>query len=266
MAFDVTTYGSNGDEKIAYTTKITSLGASMELPDGRKFRFARLGAAAAVAGYLYQGVSAANANTVMAGGAITAVPSAAAVGAVSLTVTVAGSASAASTALLLADGYLVIASSAGAGIGYNYKIKNVTVNAAGSAYTVNLDPNDAIKVALEAGTTKVQLIPHSHSGALLCTADTVGVSAILGVACATAAASTYVWLQTRGTATVQADATTIIIGMPVVAASAVAGAVGVPPAAGSAATSVIKQTFVVGHALLGSGSTTNFIPVRLCIE
>jgi hypothetical protein len=268
MSFDVTTYGSFGDEKVTSTAKIGGLplGASMELPDGRKYRHARLGGAAAVAGCLYEGITPVNANTVLGGGAIAIAPTAAAIGATTLNITVGGSAYSAATAAAYNDGYLVTASPTGAGVGYSYKILSMATATAASTYTINLYPNDAIKVALEAGTTKCSVIPNPYSAATITAADTTAVSGILGVACATAAASAYVWLQTKGIASVMADATTVIIGMPVVAASAVAGAVGVPPAAGSAATSIIKQTLPVGYALLGSGTSGNFIPVKLCIE
>jgi hypothetical protein len=271
MSFDYTIYGNFGDEKVSFATKpgALPLGARMELPDGRIFRLSQLGAAAAVAGCLYQGVSAANANTIFAGGAKSLVPNAAAIGATSVNVTCAGTTFPASSAAILVDGYLVTSSSVGAGIGYNYKVKSISAgSAATSTLTVTLYENDAVKVALEAGTTKVQIIPSPYQGALLTTADTVGVSTVLGVACATAAASTFVWLQRRGNALAYTDATNPIVGTPVTCSTTVAGAIGAWPtsAADTAGVRTGKGAGVLGYAVLGCGTTTQFTPIDLTIE
>jgi hypothetical protein len=267
MGFEVTTHGSFGDEKQAYTTQVTGLGYSMELPDGRRFRFARLGAAAAVAGFLYQGLATANANTIIAGGAIAMAPSAAAAGATTLTVTATGTAFPASSCAQFVNGWLKIASSIGTGIGYNYKIKEVKVATAGSVLTINLWETDPLKVALQSGTTKVVMIPNPYYGVLLTTADTVAVAPILGVACCTAAASTYIWLQHRGEATVYTDAVNTIIGCPVVASTTVAGAICAITVTGTAVNAITNQKqAILGYCTNASGTTTQFSGVDLRIE
>lgn len=267
MSFDYIVYGSYGDEKKSSSSPIGGLplGAIMELPDGRRFRHGRLAGTASVAGAVYEGTTPANANTIIAGGAIAMAPSAAAVGDQTLTVTPTGTATPASTCALYADGYLVVSASAGNAIGQTYKIDSVSVATAGSAVNVKLKSTDTIVTALQAGTSFVQLIPNEYSAANITTGDTVGVNTILGVATVIAAASSYIWFQTRGLATCLDDGTTVQ-GNPVSASSSLDGAVGIHNIAGSAATSVIHQGLSLGWALLSSGTSTNHTPVNLWIE
>lgn len=233
MAFPSVVYGNYGDEKVTSTSKIGGLplGTEMQLPDGRKFHHIKNGGVALVAGKLYQGPDV-EANTILHKSLL--VPNSATVGATQVLVTMAGTILSAD---VFAEGYLVTSSSIGTGIGYTYKIKSQTAaTAATDTITVKLDQSDAVKVALEAGTTKVGMRKSPYDGALLTTGNTVGVNTLLGVACATAAASTFAWLQRRGLVGVFTDNTTPVIGLPVMASSTVAGAIGL--AAGTVVASV----------------------------
>ena len=214
-------FGSFGDEKVTSTSKIGGLplGTRMVLPDGRVFAHARVGTTALVAGKLYQG-KAGEANTIFIKNV--ALAATAAVAATSVSITVAGTALGAG---VYDDGYLVTASSIGTGIGYLYKVKSAATTAADSTSVVSLADGEGIKVALEGGTTTVGMRKNEFDSVLLTTADTVGVNTICGVACATAAASAYVWLQRKGPAAVFTDNSTVIVGTPVIASSSVAGAV-----------------------------------------
>ena len=222
MSFPTVVYGSYGDEKVTSTTKIGGLplGTEMRLLDGREYSHSRVGASALVAGKLYQG-KAGEANTIYiknVGLAATA-----AVAATSISITSAGTALGAN---VYDDGYLFAASSIGTGIGYLYKVKSAATTAAGSTSVVTLEPGDDVVVAMEGGTTKVGMRKNEYDSVLLTTADTIGVNTLAGVACATAAASAYCWLQRRGPAAVFGDNSTLIVGTPVIASSTVAGAVG----------------------------------------
>lgn len=227
MAFPSVVYGSFGDEKVTSTSKIGGLplGQVMELPDGRLFRHSRVGTTSLVAGKLYQG-KAGEANTIFIKNV--ALAATAAVAATSVSITVAGTALGAN---VYDDGYLVTASSIGTGIGYLYKVKSAATTAAGSTSVVSLADGDTVKVALAGGTTTVGMRKNEFDSVLLTTADTVGVNTPAGVACATAAASAYVWLQRRGPVAGFTDNSTLIIGTPVIASSTVAGAFATYPTA-----------------------------------
>ncbi len=220
MAYPHVIYGSYGDEKVTSTSRIGNvpLGTKMVLPDGREFRQGRLGAAAAIAGYLYQ--QGAQVNAIFNGTAAAAANIAAGTTVVNLTL---------SGTVVVADefrdGYLFTASSTGNGIGYNYKVKANEAEADTTAtFNVTLEENDAIKIVTSSGTTKFGLRRNEYDLALLTTANTVATGPLAGVACCTAAASTFVWLQTKGPAAVFTDGT-VVVGLAVMASTAIAGAV-----------------------------------------
>lgn len=249
MAYPNVIYGDFGDEKKTSTAKIGNLplGQLMILPDGRKFRHSKVGATAAAAGGLYQG-PAAVADTMYAGDLVAAT---ATVGAISVTITTGGTTAVAAN--FYDDGYLVTASSTGAGIGYVYKVRTASSAAAGStSSTVSLADNETIVVATEGGTTKVGLRANDYSLVILTTANTVGVNTIAGVACATAAASSYIWLQRSGVCTIKADNTSVVVGTPIGASTTVAGAAA--RLAGTASAAVAKSVGQIGMAVTVSSS------------
>ena len=252
MSFPNIIYGDYGDEKVTAASAIGNLplGTLMVLPDGRKFRHAQASAVALVAGDLYQG----NTMAVIAGTADAniianlAVAASAAIGAQSVSVTMAGTAAVSKD--LLADGFLLVATSSGQG--HVYKIKGNTAAGSTLATTITLEPTDPLMVALAAASTKVGIRANAFKSVILTTADTVGAGAIVGVAPVAVAASRYCWIQRSGEAPVLSDAT-LIEGIPVTASSAVAGAV-MP---GIATTTVhYKQRQIVGFAMAVAASAS----------
>lgn len=251
MAFPAVHWGSFGDEKVTSTAKINGfpLGIKMAFPDGREFVHARLGGTAAVAGKLYG--AATGAYTVADTLYYALVPtSTIAAGVTSLIVTVGGTASAV-TKDYFAEGHLAVASSAGTGIGYNYKIKTNNSAAAGATCTIGLYETDPIQVALAGGTTKVSITENRYAACELTPASTVGVP-INGVACNSAAASSYVWLQTKGVASVFTG-TALVERQPCRASGTTAGAVTIIAVAATTQLASTKESFdMVGIGLAPS--------------
>ena len=255
-------YGDYGDEKVTAASAIGNLplGTLMILPDGKKFRHSKAAAASAmVAGNLYQGdtmavvAGTADAN-LMAGLAVAA---SAAVGALSVSVTLAGTAALSKD--LLAGGELHVATSAGQGL--RYKIYGNTAAGSTLATTITLEPTDPLKVALAASSTKVGLRHNLFREATLTTADTVGTGPLLGIAPVAVSAGYYCWIQRGGLAAALADAT-LIQGIPVTASSAVAGAV---MGAIATTTTHYKQREIVGFAV-GVSASASYSLIDLTLE
>lgn len=261
MSFPHTFYGSYGDEKVTSTSKIGGLplGTVMMLPDGREYRHARNGGTALVAGSLYE-EKAAEAATAFASGEVAV--NSAALNAVAINITT--TAGTALSANVYADGYLWTASSVGTGRGYLYKVKDhlATAGTAAATVVINLHDNDKVAVALQASTTTAGLRLNEYDSVVLTVASTVRTGTLCGVACATAAASAYVWLQSKGPAACLLDGT-ILNGQGVVASTAAAGAVAT--AAGTAAGSTISANDVIGYAM-ASAASLKFGPVDLRIR
>ena len=263
MAFPTYIYGYPGDEKNASTAEINGipLGQRMII-DEREFRLAKLGAAAAVAGNVYKGAILAVADTMLSYGMV--LSGTVAVGATSATIVTSGTT--AFTANQFKDGYLCIASSTGTGIGYAYKIKANNSAAAGSTNcTVTLYDTDPIKVALAGATTRVALVPNQYRAIIVTTADTVMGSKIVGVACATAAASAYIWVQTKGPAAVQTGATALVAGHPVTCSTVTAGVVGPAPIANTTLLTNGKQLTIIGYGLT-EAVAVGFAMVNLTLD
>jgi len=258
MAFPNILQLQYGDEKVTGLTKIYPLGQRAETPDGKAYRYARASATAIVAGKLYQGkageANTAQINDLAPAGTVSA-------GDRTLDVTIAGTALGSD---VFNDGTLFVASSVGTGIGHTYKVKSASSAAAGSTSTVTLEGNEQITVALESGTTTVGLRKNKYDEVLLSTANTVRVNALAGVSAASAAASAYVWLQTRGEAAVFTDNTTLIIGLPCTASTTVAGAVGGNSAATTLNSNAIGYT-KVGQVVSVAGSA-EYSLIDLSIE
>mgnify|MGYP001591218216 FL=1 len=183
MAFPGRVYGWFGDEKVAQSARINGLplGIRMELPDGREFVHARAGTAANLtAGELVQApviAGTASADTALTQGNL--VCASAAVGATTLTITAGGTTAFVKDAY--ADGYVVVASSAGTGIGHVYKAKVNNSAAAGATCLFTLYENDKVKVAIEGGTTKVGVRANEFWRVIQMTADTVYTGPPAGV-------------------------------------------------------------------------------------
>lgn len=265
MAYPSIHYGNFGDEKVTSTSKINSfpLGIKMVFPDGREYVHAKIGGTAAVAGRLYGAATGAYvvADTLY----YKLVPtSTIAVNATTVIVTAGGTA-AAVTKDQFADGYLVTSSSAGGGaVGYNYKVKANNSAAAGATCTITLYETDPVLVAMPAGTVTLTLTENRYAACEQTPAATIGVP-INGVACNSAAASAYVWLQTKGVAAVYAG-TALLERSPVVCSTVTAGAVTKIAVAATSALLATKQSFdVVGIGIAPSTDILGYNQVDLTL-
>jgi len=263
MAFPAVHYGSFGDEKeTSAAAKIGGypLGYKMVYPDGREFLHARIGGTAAIAGRLYQSTTSAVslADTMYAKALVPAAVYA--VGATTVAFTTGGTTAVATDRF--AEGYLVTASSTGTGIGYMYKIKSNNSAASGSTTcTITLYETDGLKVATNSASTRFGIIESKYSLVEVTLAGTVG-HPIVGVACNSAAASAYVWLQTKGAAPVYSG-TVLRDREPVVCSTATAGAVTPISVAATSALLATKQSFDVVGIGLASAEITGYAMVDL---
>ena len=171
------------------STQLMPLGAYMETPDGRGFRYFKCGATATVAGKVYQGVALDATNYQPSGGL--AVSAAAAIGDVTITT----STSTTWTADALAGGYLSV--NVTPGQGYLYRIKGNTATSAATGGVITLE--DPLIVALTT-SSKFIVVPNPYNGAVIEPGTPTGV--ILGVAPAIVTAGNYGWLQTKGACSV----------------------------------------------------------------
>jgi hypothetical protein len=164
-----------------------SLGAYMETPDGRGFRYAKVGAVATVAGKVYQGKALDATNAQVSGGFAVA---AAAIGDTSITTTATMTLSAND----YADGFLSVAVTPGQG--YTYKIKS---HAAASAAAVTMNLYDPVIVALTT-SSRVIWVAHPYKGIVI--EPGTPTANIAGVAPGIVTAAYFGWVQTRGPAAV----------------------------------------------------------------
>ena len=123
--------------------------------DGRVFRYARIGAVAAVAGSLYQSSAPVPNHLAMT-------PSAASIGATSVSLTLGATAA---TANQYAEGYLQVDTTPGNGISYLVQ-SHAAIGSAGTG-TINIDPESPIQVALT-GSSRVGLIANPYADLIVC--------------------------------------------------------------------------------------------------
>lgn len=248
MAFPSVVYGSPGDEKVAQSTKIAGLplGTRMII-EGSVYAHAQASATALVAGRLYAKdtwASIAGSAMVTYQDGSMAVAAAGAVGATQVTVTAA--ASGAVTKDVMEDGYLFVGSTITANQGL-YRIKSNAAAAAGSSCVIKLADNEAIKVALAAGTTTVGVQLNEFKSLTLSTANTTYTGPMAGVAVVPVAADYYCWIQRRGPVSVLVD-NTLVLGEACVASTVAAGAVG-PYIIQATGTTKIKQSDKIGEVM-----------------
>lgn len=222
MAFPNIIYGDYGDQRVVSTAKIGGLplGQRMILPDGTEYRHSSAGSVAMVAAKLYeQQTYAAGTGNIKA---IAVIAGSAVAGTRTMSITMSGTG--AMTKDQYTDGFVFSAVSTGTGGGFAYKVKSCSSAAAGSTSVLTL--YEDIHVTIAGGTTTVGLRVNPQARVELTTADTVSLGVLAGVSCASAAASSYCWLLTRGVGTAFTDNTTTIVGVAITASSTVAGAVG----------------------------------------
>lgn len=201
-------FGTYGQEKETYTTRILPLGTELILNDGRRFRFALNGASAGAQGKVAQQ------------GALTAnhvglsVAAAASVGDTTVQVTLGATAL---TEDQYRDGYLVIEDAAGQGAVYSIT-KHAAVASAGT-FTVPL--NQTVIKALTT-SSKASLVKNPYDGVII--HPSPPTLALVGAWQTDLAAATYGWLQTKGLASLLTDGT-VVVGKMCVASASVDGAV-----------------------------------------
>lgn len=170
------------------STPQTTLGVYAETPDGRGFRYAKIGAVATVAGKVYQSRALDATNEQPSGGLAV---SAAAIGETSVTLT--GSVTLAAN--LLAGGYLSVCVTPGQG--HVYRIKGNTAVSAAAGCVISLE--DPIRVALTT-SSKVIVAGHPYDG--LVVEPGTPTASIAGVATHVVTAAYYAWVQTKGACSV----------------------------------------------------------------
>jgi hypothetical protein len=207
------------------------LGARIVTRDGRVFRFARVGAVAAVAGSVYQAAAAVPNH-------LAQTPAAAAVGATQVVITTLGATAA--TENQYAEGYLQVDTTPGNGIMYG--INSHLANAGSAAFTVNLEKDDAIQVALTTAS-RVGLIANPYSAIIV--TPTTATNVIVGVPLVAAAINAYCWIQTWGACPVLINGTPGV-GVAVVNGATTAGSVDVAAVAAEINTRVLGIMLQVG--------------------
>ncbi len=227
MSFPNIIYGDYGDEKVAQSTSIGNLplGTLMVLPDGRKFRHAKEGATAGVAGKLYVSEAPETSDGNIAGsGLVTLAAQTVSVGSLSFKVTTGGTA--ALTLDQYAGGYATFQAGT-AGIGYMYKVDGNTATATTAALTatITLNANDPIAATIACGTTTVGLLKNPFTNVILRAAASSSVGVYAGVWPRAITANYYGWIQRHGPAAVLTGASALTVGAPVIADTAVAGGV-----------------------------------------
>lgn len=200
MSFPNIVHGNEGEQFKIYTDQRWPLGTEMILPDGRGYRFGKMGAVAAAVGSLYQSeVPDSNFDTL-------AVPSSTlnVVGSRSLRVTLPASAIVKD---LWAEGYAVTEANAGAGEGRVYKVKTHPASAGSEDVTFTLDA--PLKVALNT-SDKVTFVKNPYADVIIHPAPRTAL--LTGVPTGPIAIAGYGWLQRKGPCAVLVVGTHVIGG------------------------------------------------------
>jgi len=231
---------SNGNIFSASTTQEMDLGAKMVTADGSVYRYAKVGAAALVAGKLYDGpAEVANHQNISC-----AVASA---GATSITVTLGATAA---TANQYAGGYIVINDVDGQG--YTYGIKSHPAADGSATLVLTLEDGETVQEDLTTNS-QATLVPNQYNGIIIHAATETGVP--VGVAVGDIAAGSYCWIKSRGTASVLQDAAAADVGKSVGASTTTDGSV-------TANDGTLREVGV----MLATGVSTEYNPVFLTID
>lgn len=219
------------------STQMHKLGERAVTPDGRSFRYCKVGGTSLVPGKLYQAPAEVTNHQDLT-------PVAAAIGDTTLTVTLGNTAA---TANQYAEGWVMVTVTPGQG--YQYKIKSHPA-ASGSA-TLVLTLEDPIQVALTT-SSRVDLVANPFSAVIV--NPTTATAAPVGAAVYPVTNAQYGWLQVGGPACLLADGA-VTVGTSLVASNGTAGAV--EALAGVQAS--------VGVAMSGI-ATTEYGPVMLTLR
>lgn len=200
MAFPNVLFGNEGEQHNSYTDQRWPLGTLMLLQDGRHYRFAKNGAGAATAGFLFQSeVPDGNFDT-------QAVPSSTVNAAGNRTIRATLSANAI-IKNLWAEGYAVTEAAAGAGEGYAYKITTHPLSAGSEDVTFELAA--PLKHTLTTADT-VTFMKHPADAVIIHPAPRT--AHLVGVAAGAIAAASYGWFATGGPQPVAVVGTHVIGG------------------------------------------------------
>lgn len=211
------------------------LGGFATCGDGRYFRYMYAGAVALAAGKLQQGPA-------QVANHIQLTPTAAAIGATQVTVTLGATAA---TANQYAGGYLVVSLDGGTGgvPGYSYQISSHPAAALSATLVLTLaDP----LLNLITTSAKIDLVLNPYNGLIVY--PTTGTGSPVGVAVVATPINNYGWVQVAGPAPVLNDAGgAITVSNDVVPSTSVAGAVksltGTLPTVGTAITSITASQY-----------------------
>lgn len=210
-------------------------------PDGRIFRYAKVGASNLVAGNVLQGAAEVTNHQNLT-------PTAAAIGATSVTVTLGATAA---TAGQYAGGWAMVTVTPN--LGGIYAIASHP--AAGSGATLTLQLSDPIRVAWTT-STRVDLIPNPYVGVIQSPATTL-TGPTCGVAPWAIPATEWGWVQVGGPANVL-TAGTIAVGAMAIVPSGTAGAAVTDPANAS--------VIMIGQAMTTTASgETNAVMLNIQI-
>lgn len=202
------------------TSQVHPLGTMAVTKDGRIYRYCQAGDTLLVSGNLVQGIPKVTAH-------LANTPPAVAAGATSFTYTP-GAATA--VANQYAEGYLNVDTTPGNGLAY--RISGHPAIASSTAFTLTLDPDDPIQVAL---TTSSRVGLHSHPQKLVVQCPTAITARVAGFVVSPIAISNYGWLLTHGPVSALINGTPAITS-PVANSATTAGAVDVWTTAAAAVT------------------------------
>lgn len=208
------------------------LGTMARTKDGRYFRYVLVGAVDLVAGNVIQGpaiVTAHLANT----------PPAVAIGATSFTYT---PGAATGVANQYAGGYLQVDTTPGNG--YIYGVSGHAAIASATAFTLFLNPDDPIQVALTTAS-RVGLLANPWRGAIQAPVTTA-TGRVIGVAPAIITAAQYGWVQTRGICSPLINGTPALGAMLLGISGTTAGSVDIGTAAPLIVSQIIGQIQQIG--------------------
>ena len=210
------------------TNPSITLGAEYVTPDGRKYRYARAGAAALVVGNVVQAPAQVTGDQNLAFAA-------AALGATTVTTT----STVTVTANQYAGGYVTVTVTPD--LGKSYKIKS---HPAATAGTLVLTLETGLLVAWTTAT-RADLVANPWNGVIICA--TSPTAAPMGVAANDLAINGYGWIQTYGPCNVLADSAGATVGTEVSISNATAGAV----------EAFVSGQQVIGRALTGIAASEN---------
>lgn len=245
MNLQTETVIAGGDTADNSATQKHRIATRMVTRDGRVFRYCQAGAANLVSGNILQGPATVPlhlANT----------PPVVAIGATSFVYTPGATLG---TVNQYADGWLSVDTTPG--VGETYGIASHLAFALSTAFTLNLQPDDPIRVALT-GTSRVGLIANPYRGVIQMPVTTA-TGILNGVACCVITAAQFGWVQTWGM-----YASTLIAGTPALGASvmgpgAVAGAAQVVVAAGT----LIVAQWIGQMAQVGVDTKSNAVFLKI---